>query len=259
MGVTAGIVAVGTVAGGAISADASRRAGHTQADAAKQNIDTEYKIFEEQKALEKPFIDAGTAALPQLQAGVAPGGQFNKPYTLADFKSGPQSGLYDFAKAQGTEALTNQLDKMGLGNSTNDLAGIGKLTTNLAGSFYDTGFNQNLQQNNLALNSLSSLLGIGQNATGAVNNNLTNLGTGVTNANTSAGNANAGGIIGQGNAVGGAVSSVGQDAANAYLLKSYFATPGTASIGAKAGSAPGVATAPPLANDGQYPLGTSFS
>jgi hypothetical protein len=268
MGVTAAIGVVGTIGGAAIASDASRKAAHTQADSQAQALDVQKQMFDKQIALEQPFVDAGVKALPQLEAGVAPGGQFNKPYTLADFTAGPQKGLFDFAKGEATEAIGNQLSKMGLGTSTNAIGDVGKLATNLSTKYFDTGFTENLNQNQFTLDSLSRLLGIGTNAVAATNANLGANATAGATAATNIGNAQAGGIVGQGNAVGGAVGSLGQDAATAYLLKNYFTGKGTTGMSPQtiaANAAPGMSPEAAAAYDtgvgtaAPMTLATSFS
>lgn len=250
------IISVGAVAGAAISADASRKAAHTQVDAQNKALAVEQDTVNKQLALEKPFVDAGVKALPTLEAGVAPGGQFNKPYTLADYQAGPQAGLFKFEKDQATESIENQLNKMGLGGSTNAVGDVGKLTTDLANRSYNTGFNQNMAQNQFTLDSLAKVLGIGTNAAAGTVNVLGADATAKATGLTNIGNAQAGGIIGQGNAIGGAVSSIGQDAATAYMLKNYFTKPGTTGVKSNA-YADMAAQAPPAQEPNT--LATQFS
>lgn len=216
------IGAVGTVVGGAISADASRSAANKQADAQKQAAQLQYDEFQQQQAVQKPWVDAGQGALTQLEAGTAPGGQFNKPYTLADFQSGPQAGLYDFAKKQSLEAMQNQMGTGGQNLTTNAIAGAGNLAGNLANQYYNTGFNQNLATNNQALNSLQSLAGQGQTASNQVNANMGNLANNVGSTMINAGNAQAAGQVGQANAIGSAISSGANNASTMYTLSKIF-------------------------------------
>jgi hypothetical protein len=232
MGVSA--VVGSAVVGGAMSADASRKASHTQADSQKYAADLQYQAFQEQQAAQKPWLDAGQGALTQLNAGTAPGGEFAKPYTLADYQSGPQAGLFDFTKNQAMEAMKNQMGGQNL--TTNAITGAGNLATNLATQSYNTGFNQNLAQEQMRLGSLQSLTGQGQTATGQVNADIANRAGNMGGAAINAGNANAAGTMGQANAWGKAIGGATSDITTMNTLSQIFG--GSSGIGANGGMSP---------------------
>jgi hypothetical protein len=234
MGMSAAVAIAGTVISSAVSSDASRKAANTQADAARNAAQTQKDIAFQQMELQKPWIEAGKATLPMLAAGVAPGGEFNKPYTMADFVSGPQKGLYDFAKAESLEAMTNQAAKGGQDLSTNAIVGAGKLSSDLAARYFNTGATQDLAQRQLALGATESLAGTGQSATNVANTNLGNLGTSVGNMQLTTGNAMAAGTIGQANAVNKGVSGVSSDISTMYTLQQLFG--GSSGIGGSSGT-----------------------
>jgi hypothetical protein len=188
---------------------------------ATQSLDLQKTQFDKQQANMAPYVAAGTAALPQLTAGVAPGGQFNKPYTLADFQAGPQAGLYDFAKGEALSALGNRAAAGGAAQNTGTTVAAGKLAGNLANQYYNTGFGQNLQTNNMALTGLENVVNTGYGATGAANTSsgaYANAGTGTLNSlasNTSnqlgaLGNIAGAGIIGAQSPYTNATTQLGQ-------------------------------------------------
>jgi len=201
--------AASNLIGADLQANAARNAANQQSAAAAAAGQTQLAMYDKQIALQAPWMQAGQQALGQLTQGMMPGGQFNKPYTLADFQSGPQSGLYNFANAQAQEAMQNQLNAGGQQMSTNAVQGAGQLAGNIANQFYNTGFNQNLQTNQFALNALQGVAGEGQTATNASSTATGNLGSNLANLTVGAGNAQAAGTIGAGNAWGGALSSIG--------------------------------------------------
>ena len=231
----------GTVLGGAYlnsqaagdaadtQAGAARDASQAQVQAARISADEQQKIFDKQVALQEPWREAGTYALGQLKTATAPGGMATTPYTLSDFETGPNSGLYKFANAQAQEAMRNQMGAGGQGLSTNAVVGAGTLAGNLADQFYTQGFNQDMAQKQFQLGALQSLTGEGQQATnqtsaaaGQLGQNLGNLAVGSGNATASgimgAANANAAGTVGQANAVSGAANQL----SSMYMMNQLF-------------------------------------
>lgn len=213
---------LGNAAGSAVSAIGANSAANTIANAANTAANDQQNIFNQQLALEQPFITAGQNALPALTAGAAPGGQFNKPYTLADFQSGPQSGLYNFANNQAQEALKNSMQAGGQNLSSNSAIGAGTLAGNLANQYYNTGFNENQASNTMALNTLQGLAGEGQSSVGAVSSDLNTLGTTQGNAALTAGNANAAATQSTANTIGSLLSNTLKDSSTMSYLSSLF-------------------------------------
>ena len=84
-------------------ADAAKSAANTQADANRYAADIQYKMFQEQQALQKPWLEAGQRALPKLEA------QYNQmpaafSFTAQDFNKFQDPG-YAFRLAEGQKAL----------------------------------------------------------------------------------------------------------------------------------------------------------
>ena len=137
------------------------------------------KTLAAQKDLQQPFINTGVNANQQLAAGLAQGGQFNKPFSTADMAS--VMPAFTFANDQAQAAMNAKMAAGGQNLSTNAIQGAGTLASGLAGQFENQAFNQNLAQNQLALGGLQNLSGTGFNAT---TNLASETGTaGNTNAN----------------------------------------------------------------------------
>lgn len=144
--------------GSYMNAGAAKDAASAQSDAALQAAAI-------QAAQRQPWVDAGKAALPQLAAGVAPGGQFNKPFTMADAQN---SDAEKYALASGKRAVENSAAaKSGLLNSNAIEQGV-KTAEDISSSFQNQAFNQNLATNNMALTGLESLSGTGISQAGQV-------------------------------------------------------------------------------------------
>lgn len=64
------IAAVGSVAGGAISANGSKKAAQAQVDSANRATDQQWNIYQQQRADQEPWRQAGESALSQLLVGM---------------------------------------------------------------------------------------------------------------------------------------------------------------------------------------------
>ena len=140
---TWGLVAVagGTVVGGLMGADASRKAGNIQADAARESAALQKEMFDRQIELQEPFRQGGLAAQNRLlqylglQTGEAPKirtqaelrnalmGQYQNPLTPAQQAGGYYENYESGGEAGGTSsrwvptpavAGTNGINEAGL-------------------------------------------------------------------------------------------------------------------------------------------------
>lgn len=184
----------GDIIGGLIGSDSSRHAANTQADAAKYAADVA-------AAQRKPWVDAAKPALDRLSAGIAPGGEFAKKFTMADATNMP---AYRFALGEGLNAIENSAAARGGLLSTNALHEATKFAEGTAASFQNQAFNQWLAQMQQTLQPIEALAQIGGNMAGQV-------GDAYGNAALAAGNARAGGIVGSANAWGNAINNIGND------------------------------------------------
>lgn len=215
--------AVAGLAGAAISADAAGNAADTQAGAtataAADQLTAEQAALAQQQsqfntiqADEQPWMQAGQSALSQMQNS-----SWQQPYTMADFQQDPS---YQFDLSQGTQAIQQAAAAQGGLKSGGMLKSIAQYTQGMASNDYQQAFNNYQTQQNAAFGRLSSVAGLGAQATGQmaqVGMNSANAQSGIIqsagNAQaglaSSLGNSQAASAIAQGNVVGGTLSSLG--------------------------------------------------
>ncbi len=223
------VAAVGSVAGGLISAYGAHQAAGTQQQAAGQAAQTQLQMLQMQQAFMQPWQTAGAGALQQLTTGTQPGGEFTKQFTLADAMASPTE---QFVQQRSLDAMRNQMALGGQQLSTNAITGAGQLAGNIAGTFEQQAFNQWLQNRTSNLNALQSLAGLGMSATGAMAGQTGTAMTNLSNLQMGAGNAAAAGQVGMAGAIGGGVSNIGQMYALQQLLNP--STSGTPAMGGSA-------------------------
>ncbi len=206
------------VLGSIYGATASKNAAQAQIDAASQANQLAYGIYQQNRADQLPWMQAGAGALKQLTAGTAPGGEFTKDFNYAPFSYTADPG-YAFRIAEGNKALNASAAARGGLISGNALKAAQDYGQAAGSQEYQNSFNRYLSnygnaantfQMNRAnrLNPLQSLAGIGQsavNTTGAMGTNYAN--TAGTNI-TGAGNASAAGTMGTANAVSSGVTGI---------------------------------------------------
>lgn len=182
---------------------------------------------------------SASSALPNAKPGTAPGmsnGQlvpfapWNQKFTAPTAADARATPGYQFLQDQGTQAVQNSAAARGDLLSGNTLTDLTKFGQGLADTTYDQTYNRALQQyqqnyniyennQNNQWNRLASLSGMGQTAVGQLNSagsgaasNVGNILMGTSNNMgrdiMAAGGATATGYANQGNAWGGAVSSL---------------------------------------------------
>lgn len=129
---------------------------------------------------------------------------------------------YQFARDQGIQAVTNQLNSRGLGNYSGSLGkGIARFVTGLADQTYGA-----------QVDRLTNLVGMGQNAAAQTGSLGQNAASGASNALIGgsqaygqgiigAANASAGGTVGAANALSGGLNSTAQGYLTSQVLKQY--------------------------------------
>jgi hypothetical protein len=150
---------------------------------ANQSIaDSNYKIFQQQQALQEPWRQAGITALNKLQS---PEMQYT-PFTADKFQTDPG---YAFRLSEGMKALDRTAASRGGLLSGATLKGAQQYNQGLASQEYQNAYNRYNTDYNMKLAPLQTLAGYGQGAT----NNLTTT-TGNYGANQADTLANAGNI-----------------------------------------------------------------
>ncbi len=235
----AGISAVGSLIGSGKQASAIKSAANTQAQAADYAANLQSQATANSLAFTKnvygtaqsnvaPYQQAGTAALSQLGAGTAAGGQFNSSPTGAQVLG--QDPGYQFRLDQGQQALQRAEAAGGGVGSGGALKSAEQYGQDYASSEYQNAYSRFMGTRQANYANLANIAGYGQQA----NATLTNAGTGASAnvANTSlaganaqgnyltqAANATAAGGIGVANAQAGALGQIGTAAQQALMAQ----------------------------------------
>jgi hypothetical protein len=208
------------VLGSIYGATASKNAAQAQMDAASQANQLAYGIYQQNRADQMPYMQAGTGALKQLTAGTQPGGEFARDFSYAPFNYDQNTDPgTQFRLQQGLNAMNATAAARGGLISGNALKAGQDYGQAQGSQEYGAAFNRYLQnygnaqntfQVNRAnrLNPLQSLAGVGQsavNTTGTMGTNYANTAGGNI---TGAGNANAAGTIGAANSAMSGISGI---------------------------------------------------
>jgi hypothetical protein len=221
------IAGTAALAGGAIAAGGAKKAGRAQAEAAEKAQLAQERMFQEQKALQEPFRQAGLTAQEQIMqllgiggdASAAGYGSLAKPFSQTDFEQDPG---YAFRQAEGMRALERSASARGNLLSGGTLRGIQRFGQDLASQEYGNAFNRYQIERNARLNPLQSLMGSGQSATNVLTGAAGQAGQNEAANIYNAGQARASSYIGQANALGGALGSIGQAAASYPLMQAQM-------------------------------------
>jgi hypothetical protein len=243
------IAGTAALAGGAIAAGGAKKAGNIQAEASREARATDERMLERQIGLQEPFRQAGLTAQEQIMqllgvggdASAADYGSLAKPFGMEQFEQDPG---YAFRQSEGMKALERSAAARGLLQSGPTLKGIQRFGQESASQEYGNAFNRYQIERNARLNPLQSLMGSGQSATNVMTGNVGQSSQNQQANILGAGQARASGYVGQANALGGALSSIGQAAASYPLMQAqtnYFKSLGG---GGGGGGAPGYAIPP---------------
>lgn len=188
----------GALIGGYFSNQASQR----QQDAAQYAADTQRDIYNQQRADQAPYRQAGYGALSQIQANMP---EYNKQFTAADFEANKDPG-YQWRLEQGQNAINRAAGASGGAVGASALQSLGNYSQGAASQEYQSAFNRYQQQINNSFNRLSSVAGLGQTSLGQTGQAGTAAGAGIAGSIQGGGNAAAAGQIGIGNAITGGIS-----------------------------------------------------
>ena len=204
-----GWVAGSVVVGGLISANASKSAAQTQANAANNAADIQNQQYQQTRADQAPFREAGYTALGKMQnmAGNVPGA-FN-----FGNEAMYQDPGYAFRLSEGMKAMNNTAAARGgliSGNALRAAQGYGQqMGSQEYQNAYNralTGYNTGVASENQLYNRQAGLAGIGQTSANFVGQAGANNAANVGNLMTSGAAAQAAGGVGAANAVTGGVN-----------------------------------------------------
>lgn len=192
-GVGGVVGAIGAKSAADQQAEAAREAARLQSEAAAEARKLAKEQFDQVRADQAPWREAGGRALTSLESFDAN----NPDFGMSQFQADPG---YSFRLKEGMKALENSAAARGGLLSGNALKGITNYGQEAASQEYNNAFNRYNTQRGMRLNRLQSLAGVGQTAvqqTGQAGQNYAN---NAGNALVGGANALAQDRIGQGNA-----------------------------------------------------------
>lgn len=219
-------------------ADAAKQAAQAQADANRQAQDTQYAIYQEQKALQQPWYEAGVNALAELQgrgntqplAFQAPAeGQYALPVAFTGKVDLNQDPGYAFRLSEGLKALDRTASSRGGLLSGGALKAATAYGQEMGSQEYqnaysraldqykaavarsETGYNRQytsaldaynaaVSRENSQYNRLANIAGTGQTSANTIGSNAGAYGSAAAQLLANTGTSNANSLIAQGNA-----------------------------------------------------------
>ena len=251
---TLGIIgAVGGIGAAAIGSSAAGNAADTQSQAAVQAAQIQAQSA--QNALDfnkqqwatnqnnmQPWLQAGTGAVNQLSALMAPGGsltqQWGQQFQAPSAQQAEATPGYQFTLGQGLQALDRGAAARGNLLTGGTMQAEQQYGQGLASQTYQQAYNQFQQGQANTYNRLAGLAGTGQTAAqtlgqqgqSAANTNANiNLTSGQQQGNAlqNAAAATASGYVGAGNAWSGALGNTASSLSNAFLLNNLMNSGGS--------------------------------
>jgi hypothetical protein len=206
-----------------IGANAASSAADTQAAATDRANQVALDIFNQQKALQAPYREAGVTAQNRLMDllglsnnTTAEGyGSANKPFTYSDLTASPD---YQFRLGEGLKALDRQAAARGGLISGGAIKAAQTYGQDQASQEYNNAFNRYQTNRTNMLQPLGNLITSGQNAAANTGTAAANYGTTAGNNITSGAAATAAGNVGTANAITGGVNQYLNYSTNNNLL-----------------------------------------
>ena len=216
-GWVAGAIAVSSVVG----ASTARSAAKTQAGAADRASDLQREMFEQTRADQAPYREAGYNALANLQrtAGNVPGAFKFGDY---EFKADPS---YGFRLSEGRKALAAKSRARGGAVSGTSLKAMQDYAQESASNEFQNAYNRaftsygtDVARENQLYNRQAAMAGVGQTSTNLINQAGQNYATNAGNLMTGGAAAEAAGRVGAANAITGGLGTYMNYSQNNALL-----------------------------------------
>jgi len=181
------------IGGSLLSSQSSSNAANTAAEASGRASDAsiaeQRRQYDLNRTDQAPFLTAGTGAVNQLAAGLAPGGQFASatPFNF-QYNQNTDPG-YGFRFSEGMKALDRSAASRGGLLSGATLRGATRFGQDLAAGSrqnafneYLTGFNANTGERNQLYNRYAGVAGTGQTAANQIGAQGANMASNIGNA-----------------------------------------------------------------------------
>ena len=195
----AGVITASII--GAFSADrsantqasAAQNAANTQAEANRYATDIQYKMWQEQQALQKPWQEAGVTALNSL----IPLATNYQKFGMDQFQQDPG---YAFRLAEGNKALNQSAAARGGLISGNALKAAQRYGQEMGSQEYNNAFQRYMREREAQLNPLQSLAGLGQTSAQTLGGQAGQYGANISSLASQTGQAQANSLLSAGNA-----------------------------------------------------------
>lgn len=215
IGSAAGIGTIASLLAAYQQSQAADRAAQYQLEGTKLGIDEIRRQFDTAQANQRPWLDAGTRQLANLE-GQLP--TLTKAYTGADLMSDPG---YQFGMKQGQDAVTAKMKSIGMGASGATLKDLMRFGQDYAGTKYNEGFNRDQVNKQSIYNMLAGISGTGQVAGNQLATQGANAGQNVASLIGRGANAQAAGTVGSANAWTNAAQNIGDLWSNQNMQNMY--------------------------------------
>jgi hypothetical protein len=210
--IAAAVGGAATLAGSAISAGAAGKAADQQAAAAHEANLLQKEMYDQTRADNQPWRQAGEAALGGLSSS-----DFSRDFTQADFQQDPG---YAFRMQEGQKALERSAAARGGLQSGGTMKALAQYGQNFASNEYNNAYNRFNADRDRRFGRLSSIAGVGQTAnasnSAAGQNYANNVGSNTMGAANAAGAAG----IASANAWGNTLSGLGKMGMEAASMNS---------------------------------------
>lgn len=209
---------VGVVAAGAeyeASSSAASSASKAQQRASNLEQQGNAQTYQEQTALNAPYLQAGQSAITSLLSGFSSGGAFTQAFNPGDFNKSADYAGYDFERQQGNAAGAAAAAAGGRSFTPGTAIALQAQNQGLAATSYrnwaDDAFTQWNTNRATQIQGLEDLSGIGQSAASTMTGAAQNKNTADNSAIGAAGNAQAAADVSRGKALSSAIGSVAGD------------------------------------------------
>lgn len=174
------IPAAASLIGGSMQSSAAKRAADTSAAASNRAADLQYQMFQEQKASQEPWRQAGINALGKLQTAAE-----YTPFGMNQFQADPG---YAFRLGEGQKALERSAAARGGLISGGALKAATRYGQEAGSQEYTNAFNRYQTERAARLQPLQSLAGVGQTAANTLGQAAGQYGANVGNLYANQGN-----------------------------------------------------------------------
>lgn len=190
--IAGGVIAATGIGSAIANGNAAAAAARAQRSSAQEAMDQQQRMWEQQQANQKPWMEAGQTSLAQMLQ------MNNGGFDASQLANDPG---FQFRMAQGQKALERSAASRGGLNSGGFMKGLARYSQGVASDEFGNRYNR-----------LAQLAGLGSSSTNQINATGSQYANSMSNLYGDMGNANAAAAIGQGNAISSGFNAVGQGA-----------------------------------------------